>query len=373
MLEHDRSALIARQIRRYAGPARNATDVGCGIGHFLPLLSARFRRILVRATNPKGRTICVSVLCSDPNVSMERAVWLMFNRWLQENDFKYLDRHFGLNQLTSYASKAVAEEAGQLRDMPVDSPEYRELKQLRREAENELAKQLLKRENTVDRLGDAVERAAELRQRAEALAGSLDGYADKLRRADGRRVARCLAKSAEALRQAAECRRELRKARKVEARLGEKLARMEPDIADIKERRDRIDAQLAEAIRSQSRLRLLIDNHYRLLDTRCKELLDALRVTASNMFAGLLAVFRPIYGNYRNDHVMLRQLTRADGFLHRIDDTLHVRLWLAGGFQPWQTRDFKTFLAEITDRINDARGSDQIQVRITLLDGPPML
>ncbi len=46
VLEHDRSALIARQIRRYAGPARNATDVGCGIGHFLPLLSARFRRIL---------------------------------------------------------------------------------------------------------------------------------------------------------------------------------------------------------------------------------------------------------------------------------------------------------------------------------------
>jgi hypothetical protein len=31
---------------------------------------------------------------------MERAVWLILNRWLQENDFKYLDRHFGLNQLT---------------------------------------------------------------------------------------------------------------------------------------------------------------------------------------------------------------------------------------------------------------------------------
>jgi len=334
---------------------------------------SRFRRILVRATNPKGRTICVSILCSDPDVSMARAVWLMFNRWLQENDFKYLDRHFGINQLTCYASKAVAEEADQLRDMPVDNPEYRELKQLRREAENELATQLLKRENTIDRLARAGERVTQLRTQARELADKLDEHADSLREADGWRQARCLTQRADALARANECRRELRKARRAEARLNGRLARIEPAIEELKERRDRIDAQLAEAIRCQSRLRLLIDNHYRLLDTRCKELLDALRITASNMFAALLAVFRPIYGNYRNDHVMLRQLTRADGFLHRIDGTLHVRLWLAGRFQPWQTTAFKTFLAEMSDRINDARGPDRDHVRITLLDGPPTL
>jgi hypothetical protein len=28
----------------------------------------------------------------------------MFNRWIQENDFKYLNKHFGINQLTSYRS-----------------------------------------------------------------------------------------------------------------------------------------------------------------------------------------------------------------------------------------------------------------------------
>jgi len=27
-------------------------------------------------------------------------VHLIFNRWIQENDFKYLDKHFGINQLT---------------------------------------------------------------------------------------------------------------------------------------------------------------------------------------------------------------------------------------------------------------------------------
>ncbi len=59
------------------------------------------RRVLVRAINPEGRTIEVAVLCSDPDIAVETAVWLICNRWLQENDFKYLDRHFGLDQLTS--------------------------------------------------------------------------------------------------------------------------------------------------------------------------------------------------------------------------------------------------------------------------------
>ena len=121
------------------------------------------RRILVRATNPRNRTIRVAILCSDPHISAQHAIWLMFNRWLQENDFRYLDRHFGLNQLTSYAAKAVAEEAGRLRDMPVDCPEYKELKKQQRTTENELSRQLLAREKAQDALSDA-QPFADLRQ-----------------------------------------------------------------------------------------------------------------------------------------------------------------------------------------------------------------
>ena len=34
-------------------------------------------------------------------MTLEDAVWLIFNRWLQENDFKYLDRHLVLISLTA--------------------------------------------------------------------------------------------------------------------------------------------------------------------------------------------------------------------------------------------------------------------------------
>ena len=30
----------------------------------------------------------------------------MLNRWIQENDFKYMIRHFGINQITSYKSRS---------------------------------------------------------------------------------------------------------------------------------------------------------------------------------------------------------------------------------------------------------------------------
>jgi hypothetical protein len=33
----------------------------------------------------------------------------MFHRWLQENDFKYMEKHFGINQITSYASHSYEE------------------------------------------------------------------------------------------------------------------------------------------------------------------------------------------------------------------------------------------------------------------------
>ncbi|MGD9611848.1 MAG: class I SAM-dependent methyltransferase [Kiritimatiellia bacterium] len=46
VLAHDRAALVADTVRRHGRKHQTATDVGCGIGHFLPLLAANFRRVL---------------------------------------------------------------------------------------------------------------------------------------------------------------------------------------------------------------------------------------------------------------------------------------------------------------------------------------
>lgn len=48
----------------------------------------RLRQIVVRATNPDGRTIQVSILTDDLTRPAMEIIALMFNRWIQENDFK---------------------------------------------------------------------------------------------------------------------------------------------------------------------------------------------------------------------------------------------------------------------------------------------
>ena len=54
VLAHDRAALVAAAVRRCGRPDQTATDVGCGIGHFLPLLAANFRHVLAVDLSPRN-------------------------------------------------------------------------------------------------------------------------------------------------------------------------------------------------------------------------------------------------------------------------------------------------------------------------------
>ncbi len=329
------------------------------------------RRILARATNPNGRTVEVAILCSDAVIGVETAVWLIFNRWLQENDFKYLDRHFGLNQITSYASRAVSEEAGNLRDQPVDSPEYKALKREERKQQNELGRELVKRENIVDELAVANAEILELRIRRNRLDDRMAAHRERLNTAAPTDAAPIEAAGRELDAEDADLRRRAAANGRKQQGIERKLATLDGRIQPIKTILDDLDSRLGATVREQSRLRLLIDNHYRFYDTRRKETLDALRITASNMFARLLSVFRPLYDNRRNDHAVLRNLTRADGFLHREEGILHVELWLKGRFEPAQIHIFKNFLDEISARINDRIPPHHDRIRIALY-APPL-
>ena len=90
--------------------------------------NAAMRQIVVEATNPKGVKVQVSVLSDDLTRPAQEILRLMFNRWVQENDFKYLDKHFGINQITSYRSIEYEELKGQLTDRQVPSQAYRQNK-----------------------------------------------------------------------------------------------------------------------------------------------------------------------------------------------------------------------------------------------------
>ena len=50
---HDRNNLIASRIRQFGSPDNLASDLGCGIGHFLPALSQAFRHVTAVDISPK--------------------------------------------------------------------------------------------------------------------------------------------------------------------------------------------------------------------------------------------------------------------------------------------------------------------------------
>ena len=85
----------------------------------------KIRQIIVKATNPKNTTIEVSVLATDPKRSAQEIIQLIFKRWIQENDFKYLIKHFGINEITSYSSIAYEKLINLTQDKKVASARYK--------------------------------------------------------------------------------------------------------------------------------------------------------------------------------------------------------------------------------------------------------
>ena len=105
--------------------------------------NASMRRLIVQATNPKERTIEVSILAHDKERDAREIISLMFRRWLQENDFKYLNLHFGINEITSYRAESYKRLAKAVEDRQMKSGEYKALELTRNRLERSLGKLLV--------------------------------------------------------------------------------------------------------------------------------------------------------------------------------------------------------------------------------------
>ena len=330
------------------------------------------RRIVVRVTPPNGVETEVSVLCSNPFMRLEEAVTLIFNRWIQENDFWYLDTYFGISQLTAYASQSYEDIAHQLRDRPVECPEYRELKNRHRERERQFGAALVAQDKNRDtleavrcELRELQDRRTELWTRTQELLQAIDsGEAPYKRHAE---VESAIPR--------------LRQMRQRVRHLHRRLPKLESKADELHDRAERVKSQCADLrttmdalLKEDSRLKLLIEHNYRRPDTRCKAVMDALRITARNTFRRLLEIFRPIYDNYRDDHVMLRTLTRAAGLLWQDPEgTVHVRIWLPQTLPRRVVRAFRRLLQTMTILINGHFAGRSAPVAIGLLEPPAQL
>ena len=241
----------------------------------------RLRQLVVQATNPQNRVIQVAILTDDPQAAAGEVIRFMFNRWLQENDFKYLDKHFGLNQITSYGITGYAALRQQVEDREVRSAEVKALREERRQLRAKQSRWLL-----LQAAGEHQER--ERQQRIQALEKQPE---------------------AEAIR------KELVGLRQRQGRWKSTAAERQEQIQKLSGELVELEAKAQKAQQTESRLERLIAAQMVRLDPEKKRLMDSLRVIARNAFYEALQPFKKAYNNYRDDHDQFRQLTQASGVL----------------------------------------------------------
>jgi len=316
----------------------------------------RFQRLIVRTRKPGGREIEVAILTSDSNRDRRSVIRAMFNRWLQENDFGYMNRHVGINELTSRSHETYASIGDSLDDRHVLSREYKALRREKTGAESALKGLLLKRERLH-------ETHAGKRRRERVERRKIDRQIKKLKEAgdDTRKQ------------------RELRKRRRTRERLvakhkqnKDKRAQKETELDQIiDQQRQKVrdaDKRMGESVRKESRLQALIDEQYLRLDTRRKAFMDAIRISSRNISCKLAMEFRPLYNNYRDDHFIAQELTRSSGIIHKRDGMAHLLLMPTMQFQPATREIVQGFLARMSRQINQHFQGRSMPIHIQLLD-----
>jgi hypothetical protein len=231
------------------------------------------RQIIVQATNPKKVTIEVSILATDPQRSAEEMIKLMFKRWIQENDFKYLIKHFGINEITSYSSIPYLQLMDLVKDKDMISGAYKAKQLNLKDVQQTLAKLLLQEHTQKKKAPEHKEKIVQLTTRLKML-----------------------------------------------------------------------KEEISEEQKEVSRLETLIAEQYCRLDTRGKELLDVIKIIARNMFYQLLEPFKVSYNNYRDDHVVFRNMTRSAGILVNNDDSIMVSLMPTIAYEPKVYQIVNSFL-----------------------------
>jgi len=297
------------------------------------------RRFIVRARKPGGATIEVSIVTNDNELAPEQVIWLMFNRWIQENDFAYLRRHFGIDELTERGFDRYGDIASDLQDREVDSRAYKRGLAQRKELERELAAALMDR-----RAAGEVQDTDALRAESDALRGqlaTLTAELDQIRAMDLDSVSlEALAHFGDALDQVGQRVRDNR-AEKLRAT---KAARLEARTQEVEQQIEQLNARLKDIPRKESRLAVLVEENYVRLRMRAKPLVDAVRITCRNVFRHPLNIFRPIFDNRRTDHAILRSLTRAPGLVSATPERIDVRLLPAMTIEPAERARIRAFL-----------------------------
>lgn len=279
------------------------------------------RRVVVQATNPYGKTIELGIVCTDTKRSATEIIRLMFNRWIQENDFKYLEKHYGINQIISYDTIAYEKLKLVVEDKQYTSGRYKarfyEKIACEKKHKDLVYKKHLQEKN--------VEKAHKELQNIETKLNQKENVGDdiivtlrKKQRSIKANLTRWKKKSYDDL-------------------INECAVSLEAAIDELEKSREKV-----------SKLDTLIENECQQLNIRKKRFIDALKLVARNAFYKLFEPFKIAYDNYRDDHEYFRNLTHASGLYRETETTVEIILCPTAHLAPKTKKIMQTILDNIT-------------------------
>ena len=292
-----------------------------------------FRQFITRIQKPKSDVTEVSILSDCKQNTGKNIVQWMLNRWIQENDFLYEIRCFGINYITSYGHVSYTQIVDTLEDREVVNKDYTRLCAERLRLKKQWGLELV---NQQQRLEKKTKLEIELTESITPL----DSQIEK-------------AEQIEEIKQLKKTKRKLSaKLKAVQKRSIKSQENSQKRVLSIQDKITEIEKSLGNKTAKIHRIEHLIEQNYRKLNFAPKQYMDAVKITARNIFFRLHGEFRIGYNNYRNDHVILRELLRAVGTLVKNDLDVVIVLHPSRQYPPSTRKLIASFINKINDIIN---------------------
>jgi hypothetical protein len=273
--------------------------------------SAKIRQIIVRIeSNSQKEIIEVSILTDDLTRDANQIVQLMFNRWIQENDFKYLIAHFGIDQITTYESNKWDEIKENVQDRLYISGEYKALTAEIDNIRGRLKTSLLKKHRY-----------------------------DKKNKLSGKELSE--------------------KQQKI-------CQKIESDITKSTKELEEKELQREQTEKMISKNKELAQQGYERLDTEIKLYMDIIKIIARNIYYLSFKTFKNMYNNFRDDHAIFRNIICSNGFIGHKDGVMQIQISPELELTPKVEAILTTIINEInqTEPVMPDGGNTKINLKI---------
>lgn len=283
-----------------------------------------FAQYIILLEKPNKKPIELSIICTDYNREGEQVIKPILTRWLQENDMSYLIS-LGINSITSYGHYPYNEIASKIVDREVKNKKLVKLISQKNKLKNKLGRKIVDREDYIEKKDEEL----------NTLEIEFKTYEKDSNKATSKKIVNLQKK----------IKRIPNDKKRVLKNNKEKQVIIRNEIAELEEKIFPLEPNV-------SRLETLIKEEYMKLNFMPKSFMDAIKIISRNIIYELLNLFRPIWNNYRNDHVILKELLSCVGFINETENNIYIQLNPTREFANAEKQKILMFLFEISTLAN---------------------